>query len=48
MIGLRVGVALGDDRLLDLLGQLAARARHAVAHVVGRRVDVAAELELDA
>ena len=45
--GLRVGVALGDDRLLDLVGQLVARARHAVAHVVGRGLDVAAELELD-
>ena len=47
MIGQRVGVLLGDDRLLDLLGQEIARARDAIAHVVGGGVDVAPELELD-
>jgi hypothetical protein len=45
--GLRVGIALGDDRLVDLFGELVARAGHAVAHVVRSRLDVLAELELD-
>ena len=42
-----IAVALGDLRLVDLLGQVAAHPRDGVAHVVGRLVDVAARLELD-
>ncbi len=44
---LRVGLDLGDDRLVRVLGQTRAHPRHAVAHVVRRRVDVALSDELD-
>ena len=42
-----VGVLLGDDRLLDVLGQAAADARHLVADVLGGGLDVAVERELE-
>src|SRR5690606_3012953 len=42
-----VVVALRDPRLVDLVRQIAAHARHRVPHVVGRLVDVPARLELD-
>ena len=38
---LRVGLDLGDDRLVDRVGQLAAHARDLVAHVGRRRIGVA-------
>jgi hypothetical protein len=43
---LRVGLDLGHHRLVRRVGQQRAHARHAVAHIVGRRVDVALEHEL--
>jgi hypothetical protein len=42
---LRVGLLLLHDRLVDFLGQEAARLRHAVAHVRGRAVGIAIEME---
>ena len=42
---LGVGLDLGDDRLLDLVGQPAAHPGDAVAHVVGGGVGVAVEPE---
>ena len=44
---IRVGLDLGDDRLVDRVGQLAARARDLVANVGGRRVRVALQREAD-
>ena len=44
---LRVHVLLRHDRLVDAGRQVAAHARHAVAHVVRGLVDVAIEIELD-
>ena len=42
---LGVGLDLGDDRLVDLVRQLAAHPRDPVAHVVGRGIGVAVEPE---
>jgi hypothetical protein len=42
-----IGLLLGDDRLVDLLGQVVTGAADAVAHVVGGLVGVAVEVELD-
>ena len=42
-----VAVALGDLRLVDVVGQFGADPRHRVPHVVGRLVDVPPGLELD-
>ena len=44
---LRVGLDLGDDRLVDLVRQPAAHARDAVAHVGGGGVGVARQAERD-
>ena len=43
--GPRFRVELAHDRLLDVVGQLAAGAVHSVAHVLGGDVDVAPQLE---
>ena len=45
--GVRVRVALGDDRVVHLLGQVAACLGDAIAHVVGGDVDVDVQVELD-
>ncbi len=42
---IRVGLDLGDDRLVDRVGQLAAHARDLVAHVGGRGIRVALQRE---
>ncbi len=42
-----LGVGLGDDGRVDLAGQAPGGLGHARLHVLQRRVDVAAELELD-
>ena len=42
---LRVGLDLGDDRLVDLVGQAAAHPADAVADVVGHGIGVARQLE---
>ena len=44
---LRVGLDLGDGRLVDFVGKTAAHPAHAVAHVAGRRVDIDIRLEAD-
>ncbi len=45
MIGLRIGLDLGDDRLVDRVGHLRAHARDLVADVGGRGVRVALQRE---
>jgi hypothetical protein len=44
---LRVGILFGDDRLADILGQVAAHPGDTIPHVLRRNVDVAREVELD-
>lgn len=42
---LRVGLDLGDDGLIDLVGELAPHARHAIAHIRGRGIRIAGQFE---
>jgi hypothetical protein len=44
---LRVGILLGDDGLLDLLGEPRAHARHLVADILRRAFDLAVQGELE-
>ena len=43
--GIGVGLDLGDHRLVDVVGQTRAHARHPVAHIGRRTIDIARELE---
>ena len=45
---LGVGILFGNDRLSDVLRQLAADARDAVTHILRRDVNIARKIELDA